>query len=295
MAGHGPVGDFPVKGKIVLITGGGSGIGLSLAKQCHERGARVVLGDLKLTQEAQDFLSSKPESDIFFKTCDVTSWKSLETVITASLKTFGDVPDIYAPVAGVFDPSWSNFWDDTEEESYKTVAINIQHPVKLTRLAMRALASASKQGVVCHVASTAGVRGNFFAPLYATTKHAVVGLTKSLGQADPEFGVRIVCVLPGTVKSPLWEDRDDDVMKLTKYSERKLMPPSTIADMMLRMVESKEYSGGTCVLKTLAEEKVVEEGWDKQAGKYDPSPRPDADLSHIREVLAAERGKKWNE
>ncbi|KAK5240146.1 hypothetical protein LTR40_014023, partial [Exophiala xenobiotica] len=132
MAGHGPVGDFPVKGKIVLITGGGSGIGLSLAKQCHEKGARVVLGDLKLTQEAQDFLSSKPESDILFKTCDVTSWKSLETVITASLKKFGDVPDIYAPVAGVFDPSWSNFWDDTEDESYKTVAINIQHPVKLT-------------------------------------------------------------------------------------------------------------------------------------------------------------------
>lgn len=292
-ASHGPVGDFPVNNKIVIVTGGGSGIGFAFSRLCHEKGAKVIIGDLKLTPEAQDYLSSQPKSEIFHETCDVTSWKSLHNLITASLKHFGDVPDVYAPVAGVFDPSWSNFWDDTEEESYKTMAINVSHPVKLTRLAMRALASAEKKGVVCHVASTAGIRGNFFAPLYVVTKHGVVGLTKSLGQADPEFGVRIVCVLPGTVQSPLWEDRDDHVMQATRYKERKLMPPSTIGDMMLRMVESKKYSGGTCVLKTIAEERVVEDGWDKAAGKYDPSPRPEADLSHIREVIAAERGKKW--
>ena len=293
MAGQGPVGDFPVKNKIVLVTGGGSGIGFTFARICHEKGARVILGDLKLTQEAQDYLATKDKSEIFHETCDVTSWKSLHNLISASLKTFGDVPDIYAPVAGVFDPSWSNFWDDTEEESYKTVAINLQHPVKLTRLAMKALSSADKKGVVCHVASTAGIRGNFFAPLYVVTKHGVVGITKSLAQADPEFGVRIVAVLPGTVKSNLWEDRDDHVMEATKYKERKLMPPSTIAELMVKMVESKEYTGGTCVLKTLTEERVVEEGWDKAAGRYDPSPRPEADLSHIREVIAAERGKQW--
>ncbi|KAI1611084.1 hypothetical protein EDD36DRAFT_312588 [Exophiala viscosa] len=293
MTGRGPVEDFPVKNKIVLVTGGGSGIGLTFARICHEKGAKVIIGDLKLTQEAQDYLSSKDKSEIFHETCDVTSWKSLHNLISASLKTFGDVPDVYAPVAGVFDPSWSNFWDDTEDESYKTVAINLQHPVKLTRLAMKALASADKKGVVCHVASTAGIRGNFFAPLYVVTKHGVVGITKSLAQADPEFGVRIVAVLPGTVKSNLWEDRDDHVMEATKYKERKLMPPSTIAELMVKMVESKEYTGGTCVLKTLTEERVVEEGWDKAAGKYDPSPRPEADLSHIREVIAAERGKKW--
>lgn len=293
MTNHGPVEDFPVEAKIVLVTGGGSGIGFAFARLCHENGARVLIGDLKLTPEAQHYLSSHPKSEISFETCDVTSWKSLYNLVTVSLQTFGDVPDVYAPVAGVLDPSWSNFWDDTEEEWYKTVQINVNHPIKLTRLAMRALASANKQGVVCLVASTAGIRGNYFVPLYAATKHAVVGFTKSMGRADLDEGVRIVCVLPGTVQSPLWEDRDDHVMEATKYRERKLMPPSTMADMMLRMVESKEYSGGTCVLKTISEERVVEEGWDKQAGKYDPSPRPEADLSHLKEVLAGERGKKW--
>ncbi|KAJ9607367.1 hypothetical protein H2200_008440 [Cladophialophora chaetospira] len=290
---YGPVRGYSIKSKVVLATGGGSGIGFAFARLCHEKGARVIIGDLKLTPEAQEYVSSQSKSEIVFESCDVTSWESLRNVITSAVKAFGEVPDIYAPVAGVLDPSWSNFWDDSEEDSYKTVQININHPIKLARLAIRALLSAQKQGVVCLVASTAGIRGNFFAPLYAATKHAVVGFTKSMGQADPDEGVKIVCVLPGTVKSNLWEDRDDDVAMATKYSERKLMPPETIADMMARMVEGDQYSGGTCVLKTIAEERVVEEGWDKAAGKYDPSPRPEADLSHLKGVLATERGRQW--
>lgn len=291
---HGPVGDFPIdSSKIVLITGGGSGIGLALVELCVKAGARVLIGDLKLTNEAQQYLDSQPRDQIAFQECDVTSWKSLHNLISGSIKTFGDVPDIYCPVAGVLDPAWSNFWDDSEEDAYKTVSINLNHPIKLTRLAMRAALSANKKAVVCLVASTAGIRGNWLIPIYAATKHGVVGFAKSVAQADPEEGVRVVCVMPGTVKSNLWEDRDDHIIAATRYSERKLMPPSTIAEMMFKMIESKEYSGGTCVLKTIAEERVVEEGWDKAAGKYDPSPRPDADYSYQRTLLAGERGKSW--
>ena len=196
---YGPVPDFPVKGKIVAITGGGSGIGLALTKLCHMNGARVLIGDLKLTSEAEEY-ASRSKSDVAFQHCDVTSWRSLRELITASVKNFGEVPDVYCPVAGVFEPPFSNFWDDTDDDSYKSIRINVDHPVKLTRLAMTALAGANKQGVVCLVASTAGIRGNYFASLYATAKHAVVGFAKSMGPADPEQGVKVVCILPGTVK-----------------------------------------------------------------------------------------------
>lgn len=295
-ATKGPVLDFPVKDKIVLITGGGSGIGLAFAQMCHEKGARVVIGDLRLTPEAQSFVSSVKSNTVASVTCDVTSQKSLHDLISASVSTFGDVPDIYAPVAGVLDPSWSNWWDDTEDDmdAYKTMQINLIHPLKLSRLAVRALAGANKQGVICLVSSSAGIRADYMLPLYVATKHGVVGFAKSMARADPDEGIRIVCVLPGTVRSNLWEGSHNEMVKeATKYSERVLMPPSTLADMMMRMVENKEYSGGTCVLKTAWEEKVVEEGWDKQTGKYDPSPRPDPDLSHIKGAVEKERGKKW--
>lgn len=293
MTQYGPVSDFPVKGKIVAITGGGSGIGFAFAKLCHLQGARALIGDLKLVPEAEQYISQVSQAEIAFEHCDVSSWASLHDLISASVRKFGAVPDVYAPVAGVFEPPWSNFWDDNEAESYKMMRINVDHPVKFTRLAMRALAGAEKQGAVCLVASTAGIRGNYFASLYATSKHAIVGFAKSMGQADIEEGVKVTCLLPGMVQTPLWTDRQDDVAERAKYKERAGLQPMDIAEVMLKTVESNDYAGGTCVLKTPLEERVVEEGYASSAGKYDPSPRPEADLGRIKEVLQSERGKTW--
>lgn len=291
---HGPVLDFPVHGKIVLITGGGSGIGFAFAQLCHQAGAKIVIGDLRSTPEAQKYLDSITDKSIVFQKCDVTNWQDLHDLISASVTAFGQVPDVYAPVAGIYEPEWSNFWDDETDGYYKTIQINVNHPVKLTRLAIRALVGAQKQGVVCLVASTAGIRGNYLASLYVTSKHAIVGFTKSMGQADPDEGVRVVCILPGLVDSPLWRNRTDKMLEQNKFSERKAIFPDEVAAVMKRMVEDKEYTGGTCVLKSGHEERVVEDGWEKNAGKYDPSPRPEADLHRIKSVLERERGKSWS-
>lgn len=298
MTQYGPVPDFPVKGKIVAITGGGSGIGFSFTKLCHEHGARVLVGDLKLTAEAEDYISKTDRKEaIAFEHCDVTSWQSLEKLITGAVRKFGEVPDVYVPCAGIFEPPWSNFWDDNEEEAYKTIRINVDHPIKFSRLAMKALAGAEKQGVVCLVASTAGIRGNYIATLYDASKHAIVGFAKSMGQADIEEGVKFVAILPGMVQTPLWTDRQDDVAERMKYKERAGLLPMDIAEVMLKIVESKEFGGGTCMMKTPLEERVVEESYASSLGtedKYDPSPRPEPDLGRIKGVLAAERGKKWS-
>lgn len=181
---------------------------------------------------------------------------------------------------------------------------------------MRALLGAEKQGVVVLVASTAGIRANYLACLYSSSKHAVVGFAKSMGQADIEEGVRVNCMLPGTVSSPMWHNRQDDYKDWAKFDDRKHILPSDIAAVMLKMVESKEYEGGTCVMKTPFEEKIIEEGYQKSLAKlkeYDPyvnlasstrlirlilrcysSPRPDAFIDRrVKDVLAKERGRKW--
>lgn len=101
---YGPVPEFAiVKGKIILITGGGSGIGLSLARLCHERSARIVIGDLKLVEEANEWINQVPKEDVVWAKCDVTNWQDLHDLISASVKHFGDVPDVYVPSAGVFE------------------------------------------------------------------------------------------------------------------------------------------------------------------------------------------------
>lgn len=178
--------------------------------------------------------------------------------------------------AGVYEPSWSNFWDDETDGSYKTIRINVDHPLKFTRLAMRALSGAEKQGAVILVASTAGIRPTYLASLYTASKHAIVGFAKAMGQADVDEGVKVTCILPGLVSSPLWHDRDDNMKEWGKFSGRQQLQPDDIAKVMVKMVESKEYEGGTCVLRTPYEERIEAEGHTKTVQKmreYDPSPR----------------------
>lgn len=105
--------------------------------------------------------------NVVFETCDVTKWKDLQQMVDASVKHFGDVPDVYIASAGVFEPvsrrsfqrgnrriyklphsyspsrfaldysqlreqAYSNFWDDPEgldTDGYKAVDINVNHPV----------------------------------------------------------------------------------------------------------------------------------------------------------------------
>lgn len=285
------VGNFPAKDKILLITGGGSGIGLAFVKLFHSQGGRVLVGDLKLTSEAENFLHETEASDrpgsVVFTSCDVTDWKALESLVTTSVNEFGAVPDVYCPCAGIFEPPWSNFWDDNEDGGYATIKINVEHPIKLSRLAIRALAGADKKGVVLLVGSISSLRGHYGCTLYTASKHAVVGLCKSLAAADDFEGVKVVCICPGLVATPLWEDRQDDKAKAYRYEEdtSPKNTPDEIAEAMLRLVEDEQYGGGTVLVKSPVEEKVVH--------KFEPGPTSLHDFTHSLSAVAKERGKGW--
>ncbi|CAN8105080.1 unnamed protein product [Discula destructiva] len=281
MASAQTVGDFPVKSKILLITGGGSGTGLAFAKLFNPKDGRVIIGDLELTAAAEDFLHTTEvdsPGSVVFGTCDVMDWNSLHALISASVQEFSELPDVYRPCAGIFEPPWSNFWVDTE--GYATTRINREHPIKLTRLAIRALrGGGDKKGVVLTVASSgSGLIGT----LYCTSKHAIVGLMESLGHVDAAEGVKVVCICPTIVATPLWEDREDDRAKDYKYGEEGSArdTPEEVANAMLRLVEEGKYAGGTVLRKTQAEEHIAIEGG--------PSTY---DLSWPTPILAKERGK----
>jgi NAD(P)-dependent dehydrogenase (short-subunit alcohol dehydrogenase family) len=98
------VGNFPLKGKIAVVTGAGSGINLSFAKFAVQQGAHVIVADLKLTQDGETFMSGEGAKDAVFAKCDVTKRADLENLIRVSEKEFGDIPEVYVAGAGVFEP-----------------------------------------------------------------------------------------------------------------------------------------------------------------------------------------------
>jgi NAD(P)-dependent dehydrogenase (short-subunit alcohol dehydrogenase family) len=77
------------------------------------------------------------------------------------------------------------------------VDINVNHPIKLTRIALRELGGKRKKGVVVITGSVAGLRGEYAVPLYCATKHAITGFVRSMKDAEQINGVKVVAVAPG--------------------------------------------------------------------------------------------------
>jgi len=246
--------DQPLNGKILLITGGASGIGLCVTKQAHDLGARILVADLKTTPDFDTFAAKK--SNILYVQSDVTRWADFDKLFDACEKQWNDVPDAYAICAGLFDPPFSNFWQDPEDQGYKQVEVNVNHPIKLTRLAIRKSLGKGKRASVCIIASVAGISGNLAAPLYCATKHAVVGFVKSLGASESLTGVKITTLCPGAVATPLF-----DAAKLKQYSvtTEKALTPDACATSLLDLLQKKEYPCGSVLEITLGGTRFIPE------------------------------------
>lgn len=157
------------------------GINLAFVKLALNSGAKVLICDLKSTTEATELIKSSNGSVGFMK-CDVSKWSDLEAIPSEVEKAFGkgSVADVWIAGAGIFEPKWSSFLYDEEKDHYMQMTINAEHPIKLTRIAMRSCLGANKPCVCLLVASGAGINGIYASALYCATKHAVGKLIKNL-------------------------------------------------------------------------------------------------------------------
>jgi NAD(P)-dependent dehydrogenase (short-subunit alcohol dehydrogenase family) len=240
-----------------------TGINYHLAKQLLERNCSVLIADLALRPEAEELVkkySSGSPKAVFVKT-DVTNWRQLQDSIEATVREFGGV-DIVGPGAGVFEEPWSNFWippgekdtrDTIESSSYKTLDINVTHPIRASQIAISEFLNPKDASDKVsptnpkRIILTSSIAGQVFAvpfPLYFTSKHAISGFARSLGGLEEPLGIRVNCVAPGVVKTPLWTEHPE---KLKTFDEEKdtWVTPEEVAEQMIRLMEDPEMVGGT--------------------------------------------------
>ncbi|KAF9894826.1 hypothetical protein FE257_004447 [Aspergillus nanangensis] len=274
-------GDFPLSDKIILITGGASGIGFALAKLAVESNAKVIIADLKPSPDSTSIVEA--HETVRFSRCDVSKWADLASTISFSVQEFGDVPDVYAANAGVPETERNSFWDDNDEERYSLLDINLSHPIKLTRLAIRALLGKNKKGVVMITASIGGLEGHFSTALYCAAKHGVIGLIKSLAAAEDEAGVKVVGICPGPVRTPLMATVEN---KLSRTGEKPtFLEPEEIAGRMKELIELGRYRGGMALgVYRPGHVEVVADGSTSALEAMCPP-----DVMAVRRLIATER------
>ncbi|RWA03329.1 hypothetical protein EKO27_g11779 [Xylaria grammica] len=265
-----------VHGKFAIVTGAGSGINLAFAKLLLQRGCSVAIGDLALRPEAEELLSKYPHTEggpgpsAIFHPTDVTSWPALSSLFEKGLSSFGRI-DIIVPGAGVFEPHFSAFWnppktatnpDSTSTDSaygtpgsYKSLEINLTHPIRLSQLGIGYWTKNKLPGTLVHLSSIAGHAAGIPAPLYFTSKHGLHGFVRSLGMLRDTVGIRISAVAPGTVNTPIWTEAVDK-KHLVQDGRGLEIEPETVAEAMLELCENPEYGDGT-ILEVMNDHKRV--------------------------------------
>ena len=190
--------DLDLTGLTAVVTGASSGIGRAIAEALAEAGANIVLvgRDASRLQETAALVQARgvqAEPVIVELTAD----DAPQTIVDAAIKRFGGL-NILVNCAGIFEPMP---FDTQPLESFdRQMTINVRVPFALTQAALPYL---KPNGAVVNISSIAGYAGFPLSAAYCATKGAVELMTRALGTELGPLGVRVNCVAPGNVRTPM--------------------------------------------------------------------------------------------
>ena len=188
--------------KVALITGGSRGLGAATAQLFVEEGAQVVIADIRPGEGKA--LADQLGDAAHFAELDVTSEEGWSTVVADTLANLGSV-DILVNSAGIL--TIAPLMTSTTEEYQRVTQVNQYGTYLGMRAVLPTMVEAGK-GSIVNVSSIDGVSGMPGMSLYSATKHAVVGLTRSVSQEVAALGVRVNAVCPGLMPTPMVLEAD---------------------------------------------------------------------------------------
>ena len=212
--------------KVAVITGAASGIGAATAETYVEQGAKVVLGDIQDDAGADLAEALGGPAHAVFCHCNVTSEAEVQALVDTAVSTFGQIDVMFncAGIVGAVGPM-----STTSADEWKlTIDIMVNGVFYGMKHASRHMKEAGS-GSIISMSSTAGVMGGLGPHAYAAAKHAVVGMTKNLAAEMGSFGVRVNCIAPAGMATPMvaevltgnHQNLDDAIAALAQASPLK--------------------------------------------------------------------------
>ena len=224
-----------LEGKVALVTGSTSGIGLAVARALARAGARVMLNGSRPAAEAEALragMEAESGQAVRYTAADMADPASVRGLVAATEAAFGSL-DILVNNAGIQHVAPVDEFPD--EKWDQLLAINLSSVFHTTKAALPGM-KARNWGRIVNIASAHGLVASPFKAPYTASKHAVVGFSKAVALEVAETGITCNAVCPGYVRTPLVEKQVADQAKVHNMPEDQV-----IRDVILAAQPNKRF------------------------------------------------------
>lgn len=226
--------------KIVLITGGTSGIGKDSAINFANNGATVIiLGRREKEGSEIEFQLKSINNHCKFYKCDITNEELTSSIFKEILNEYKRI-DIAINSAGI-EGKWNSIEEMSFEDFYKVININLMGSFICLKNQISHMKK-NKSGSIINISSISGLLGFPNGCHYVASKHALIGLTKSLALEVAEYGVRINAICPGAVKTEMLDrflDNKNQIKFASKHPIGRIASPKEISDLIMFLASNK--------------------------------------------------------